>query len=362
MHGIINFLNHRPPQEGKGKIITSFGESNIGPRQQYHVRYGRNLGILGNWQGMFTKHDNRGPVKGDIVKFHDIFINGDADLSSNQKISIGLNYNHENSEYAEGGLGLSQYNADPYMGNNRLFDDTFEMDVVRSSLAHSYYASDTLKIDTHFYYNFVNRQRWSQTDNESKGLVIREDIDCDDEGSRVDDSGISNTNCGYKNTPRRYHTAGLETRFYKDINLFGKTNNLKYGAKFEFEKIERKARITGSDKKQTGTQVTEDEYAKTSEDAEVYAFALYLEDDIQTNDKLILTPGLRYESYYLIHNDRERRDGCGETGVTDCNNYTSYEKDEYILLPGLGFTYEANKENQLYGGIHVGMALSLIHI
>ena len=356
MHGIINFLNHRPPKEGKGKIITSFGESNIGPRQQYHVRYGRNLGILGNWQGMFTKHDNRGPVKGDIVKFHDIFINGDADLSSNQKISIGLNYNHENSEYAEGGLGLSQYNADPYMGNNRLFDDTFEMDVVRSSLAHSYYASDTLKIDTHFYYNFVNRQRWSQTDNESKGLVIREDIDCDDEGSRVDDSGISNTNCGYKNTPRRYHTAGLETRFYKDINLFGKTNNLKYGAKFEFEKIERKARITGSDKKQTGTQVTEDEYAKTSEDAEVYAFALYLEDDIQTNDKLILTPGLRYESYYLIHNDRERRDGCGETGVTDCNNYTSYEKDEYILLPGLGFTYEANKENQLYGGIHMGMA------
>ena len=54
--------------------------------------------------------------------------------------------------------------------------------------------------------------------------------------------------------------------------------------------------------------------------------------------------------------DRERKDGCGENGGTDCNNYTSYEKDEYILLPGLGFTYEANKENQLYGGIHVGMA------
>ena len=84
--------------------------------------------------------------------------------------------------------------------------------------------------------------------------------------------------------------------------------------------------------------------------------ALYFEDDIQLSDKLILTPGLRYENYYLIHNDRERKDGCGETGVTDCNNYTSYEKDEYILLPGLGFTFEANNENQLYGGIHMGMA------
>ena len=362
MHGIINFLNHRPPKKGEGKIITSFGESNIGPRAQYHLRYGKNFGNFGNWQGMFTRHDNRGPVEGDIVKFNDYFLNGDVDLSSNQKLAITLNYNHENSEYAEGGLGLLQYNANPYMGNERKFDDTFEMDIVRTSLAHSYYASESLKIDTNVYYNFVTRQRWSQTDNESAGLVAREDIGCGDDvegqmvqlsaAKRVDGTDI----CGYKNTPRRYHTAGLETRFYKDTNFFGKPNYFKYGAKFEFEKVERKARITGSDKKQSGTQMTEDEYAKTSEDAEVYAMALYVEDDIQASDKLILTPGLRYESYYLIHNDRERRDGCGENGTTDCNNYTSYEKDEYILLPGLGFTYEHNNTNQIYGGLHMGMA------
>jgi len=356
MHGIINFLNHRPPKEGAGKIITSFGESNIGPRQQYHIRYGKDFGRIGNWQAMFTRHDNRGPVKGDIVDYNDYFLNGDIELTSNQKLAVTLNYNHEDSEYHEGGYGLAQYVADPEMGNNRLFDDTFEMDIVRTSLAHSYFASDTLKIDTNFYYNFVTRERWSQTDNESAGLVIREDIDCDDEGARVDRvAAVSNSGCGYKNTPRSYHTAGIETRFYKDLNLFGKSNNLKYGAKFEFEKVERKARITGSDKKQTGTQFTEDEYAKSSEDAEVYALALYLEDDIQYSDKLILTPGLRYESYYLIHNDRDKNDGAGENGK-NANNYTSYEKDEYILLPGLGFTYEANNANQIYGGAHMGMA------
>ena len=38
-------------------------------------------------------------------------------------------------------------------------------------------------------------------------------------------------------------------------------------------------------------------------DAEVYALALYLENDIHASEKLILTPGVRYESYYLIHND-----------------------------------------------------------
>ena len=358
MHGIINFLNHRPPKESKGKIITSFGESNIGPRQQYHIRYGRDFGKFGAWQGMFTRHDNRGPVKGDIVDYNDYFLNGDIDLTFNQKLSITLNYNHEDSEYAEGGLGLYQYNADPYMGNERKFDDTFEMDIVRTSLAHSFYASENLKIDTNIYYNFVHRQRWSQTDNESTGLVVREDIGCngDAEGKMVQETAATIGSCGYKNTPRRYHTGGLETRFYKDLNWFGKSNNLKYGVKFEFEKIERKARITGSDKKQTGTQITEDEYSKMSEDAEIYAMALYLEDDITTSDKLILTPGVRYESYYLIHNDRERRDGCGANGSSDCNNYTSYEKDEYILLPGLGFTYEKSNTNQIYGGIHMGMA------
>ena len=356
MHGIINFLNHRPPKEGEGKIITSFGESNIGPRQQYHVRYGRDFGRIGNWQAMFTRHDNRGPVEGDIIDYNDYFLNGDIEIGSNQKLAVTLNYNHEDSEYHEGGYGLAQYVGNPEIGNNRMFDETYEMDIVRKSLAHSYFASDTLKIDTNFYYNFVTRQRWSQTDNESAGLVIREDIDCDDEGERVDRvAAVTNASCGYKNTPRRYHTAGIETRFYKDLNLFGKSNNLKYGAKFEFEKIERKARITGSDKKQKGTQFTEDEYAKSSEDAEVYALALYFEDDIQASDKLILTPGLRYESYYLIHNDRDKNDGAGENGK-NANNYTSYEKDEYILLPGLGFTYEHNNVNQIYGGVHMGMA------
>ena len=68
-----------------------------------------------------------------------------------------------------------------------------------------------------------------------------------------------------------------------------------------------------------------------------------------------MTPGLRYESYYLIHNDRDKNDGAGANGK-NANNYTSYEKDEYILLPGLGFTYEANNANQIYGGAHMGMA------
>ena len=121
---------------------------------------------------MFTRHDNRGPVEGDIIRFNDFFVNGDVDLSTNQKISVNLNYSEEDSEYAEGGLGLYQYNDNAYMGNERKFDDTFEMDLFRTSLAHSYYASESLKIDTMIYYNFVYRQRWSQTDNESAGLVV----------------------------------------------------------------------------------------------------------------------------------------------------------------------------------------------
>lgn len=358
MHGIINFLNHRPPKQGAGKIITSFGESNIGPRQQYHIRYGRNFGKLGNWQGMFTRHDNRGHSRGDIVKFNDYFLNGDIDLSSNQKLAVTLNYNTEDSEYAEGGLGANQYYEDPYMGNMRKFDDTFEMDVVRTSIAHSYYHSESLKIDTNIYYNFVYRQRWSQSDNEDAGLVSRESISCTNAGTLVQLSSTNNAACGYKHSPRRYHTGGIETRFYKNTNFFGKENFLKYGAKFEFDKVERKMRRTGTDKKQTGNQLAEDdaEFGASNEDAEVYALAFYLEDDIQLNEKLTVTPGLRSENYFFIHNDREKRDGNSSENSPNADNYTSYEYDEYVVLPGLGFTYIANDFNQIYGGLHVGMS------
>ena len=90
MHGIINFLNHRPPKKGEGKIITSFGESNIGPRKQYHLRYGKNFGNFGNWQGMFTRHDNRGPVKGDIVDYNDLF-NYHHPIYTNSANTVNLN-------------------------------------------------------------------------------------------------------------------------------------------------------------------------------------------------------------------------------------------------------------------------------
>ena len=359
MYGIINFLNYRPPTQSSGKIITSLGSTQIGPRKQFHVRYGKQFSVFGNWQAMFTRHDNRGPVHGDITEYNDFFINGDIDINENQKLALTFNYNEEDSEYAEGGLGLSQYNANKQMGNLRLGDDIFKMDMARIGLAHSYYASDTLKVDTNFYYNFFYRTRWSQTDNdESAGLVFRKGIGCTNEGLRIDAANITNAGCGYKVSPRRYHTAGIETRFYKQTKWFDKNNDLKYGAKLEFEKLKRKQWVTtleGNKKDQAGDQFVENEFAKMNEEAEVYALATYFENDIQYSDKLTLTPGIRYESYFLIHNDRENRDGCGATGVV-CNDYTSYEKDEYILLPGLGFTYLAPQSNQLYGGIHMGMA------
>ena len=117
-------------------------------------------------------------------------------------------------------------------------------------------------------------------------------------------------------------------------------------------------RRTGTDKKQTGNQLAEDdaEFGASNEDAEVYALAFYLEDDIQLNEKLTVTPGLRSENYFFIHNDREKRDGHSNENDPIADNYTSYEYDEYVVLPGLGFTYIANDFNQIYGGLHVGMS------
>ena len=303
MHGIINFLNHRPPLESTGKIITSLGNNHIGSRKQLHIRYGQNFGIFGNWQGMFTRHDNRGPVHGDIIDYNDYFINGDIDLSQNQKLSVTLNYNEENSEYAEGGLGLYQYNADAYMGNKRKFDDTFEMDMFRVGLAHSYFASDTFKIDTNFYYNFIYRTRWSQTDNESSGLVSRQDIGCTNENTMVQ-INITNAGCGYKNTPRRYHTSGIETRFYKDTNWFGKTNNLRYGIKFEFEKLERKARIEEAERQRT-YELAQREAQRKQHLEYCNKVALQIEQLWENKDKIDFDDYLLYDreailAYYSI--------------------------------------------------------------
>ena len=56
----------------------------------------------------------------------------------------------------------------------------------------------------------------------------------------------------------------------------------------------------------------------------------HFEDDIQFSDKLIVTPGVRYESYYLIHNDREKKDGNGE-GAVNNDDYTSLINERHYL-------------------------------
>ena len=43
---------------------------------------------------------------------------------------------------------------------------------------------------------------------------------------RIDTANITNAGCGYKVSPRRYHTAGIETRFYKQTKWFDKNNDL----------------------------------------------------------------------------------------------------------------------------------------
>ena len=35
---------------------------------------------------MFTRHDNRGPVEGDIIDYNDYFLNGDIEIGSNHQI------------------------------------------------------------------------------------------------------------------------------------------------------------------------------------------------------------------------------------------------------------------------------------
>ena len=41
-------MNYRPPSQSSGKIITSLGSTQIGPRKQFHARYGKQLGFFGS--------------------------------------------------------------------------------------------------------------------------------------------------------------------------------------------------------------------------------------------------------------------------------------------------------------------------
>lgn len=218
-------------------------------------------------------------------------------INDNNLLTTKLSYYQAKNELP-GGLTKAEYASDPYR-STRSYDD-FEGDRKEIVLDYKSILSSDLLLNVKSYYNRSNREF-----NYSKGSP--------DTSSRFD------------RLPRDYSVFGLESMITKKLKVNSYPSELTFGYRYinedANEKRYRKITINGIETNNRNSH--NNTYANS-----------YYSDWRWTIDKLIVTPGIRYEDVKITR----------ENKLTDYSDEVNYSE----ALPSLNANYQVNENWNLF--------------
>ena len=155
-----------------------------------------------------------------------------------------------------------------------------------------------------------------------------------------------------RNNRRSYYAEGLQGEIAGDADWLGAQHRWRIGVRAHRDQEDRFQeeifyRIDNSVLVQTGQQAPGQQANRIST---AEALAVFVQNDITINDRLTLTPGVRFERI-----EGERLDYAA-TDPTRSGAATVRTSTTEVFIPGLGVRYEVNDAVTLFGGVHRGFA------
>jgi len=333
--GVINFVTPDPPSKLHGGVDLEAGQRGI---------FSGNASIGGSSKsqraGWFLNYLHK---EGDGWRrfFFDIDdVQAKFTLKPSDRHALALRAGvydeRSNSTY----LGLTQpmFDADP--NQNAVPGDDLAVSRESASLSHVY------TIDPHTTWNtagfaYHTVRNWGRTD------FDRSDRGRDYVGVFGDpsvDGGAVLLRDSAGNRNREFHVAGVQTGLSSDHDLGGRRNKLDVGLRYVYEQANDQ-RINGPGlRARTGT-------IRDDEDRFGRAFSAFVQNRFYFGDRLIVTPGVRLESY-----TQERH--ITRTRVEGVPTNVDRRQDNTITtaVPGLGASFKVNSAVTVFTGVHRGFA------
>lgn len=146
------------------------------------------------------------------------------------------------------------------------------------------------------------------------------------------------------NRNREFSVAGMQTGVSAYHNLFGLRNKLDAGVRYIYEEAQDQ-RINGQGfRARTGVlRDDEDRFGK--------ALSAYVQNKFHFGDRVVLTPGVRLESY-----NQERHIVRAPVGGVPTEVDIREDNPITTAVPGVGLSYRATDSVTLFTGIHRGFA------
>lgn len=359
--GAINFVSTPIPDENQGEITAAFGTNST---NQLLARYGGKAGDFG-YLFEFTNYGSDGfksipQVKSDADGFdlQDYLAKFSYDLASasgaNNHFELKLSKTEQDADSSYLGLTQADFDLNPYQRYAASQNDNIKTDHEQVQLNYVYTpASEAWQLGVTAYNNKFARNWYKLHTTSTAGLTailedpasfatefgwLTGDIDSPDDALEI------------RANNREYYGRGLQAEFNTE-SYIGDTSILwTAGARYHQDEEDRFQDQDAYRIENRQLVLTTDAApgSKTNRISNAKATSAYLEADINLG-KLMLTPGLRYESIELTREDYSTSDPTRTAGPSQVRN-----NKVNVFIPGLGASYELSDKTLLLAGVHKG--------
>ena len=263
------------------------------------------------------------------------------------RFELKLGYTDFSANEGYTGLTEDDFAANPtrrYAGSRF---DQMNSEHSRSYLRHFYELAPETMLTTTLYYNKFHRDWFKLNDvRDSNGASLSLSQTLAGGGAHLDvlrGQGAGSLRVRHNN--RNYRSYGIDSNISHDHNLFDKENSANIGIRYHVDNVRRfqtneiftqdaNGAIIDRDPGTPGDAGDRDQTSK--------ALAIYAENEIAVNDKLSVTPGLRWETVDQHYWQAGPAEGDGNMN---------------LLAGGIGATYDYTAELSFFGGIHQGYSV-----
>ena len=363
--GVINYISTAIPEEKTAYIKAIYGsDSSITGHAYYGDTLQTSNGEFGYllemfYQGSdgFRKIQPTGAIPNPANAGHTLIepmlkLSWTPDTALKQKFEFKYGYSDLDADETYLGLADSEVlrNPDKRYAGSRF--DNITTQHQRTHLKYSFAPTDNLSFEALGYYNEFKRN-WYKLNKVGQVSGARKSLHSvvgDPTGAFANEFAILNgTQAGFldvKNNSRRYRSYGLQFSGKYEFDAFKAKHTLDFGTRFHKDHIRRYQWADEYEVDATGGVVNYTPGYRTPAQEgdrlqQSTALAFWIEDEIDFG-KLVIKPGLRYEHIDMYHADYAS--GSRYNGSLD------------YVAPGIGFTYDINDENIVYGGIYKGVS------
>jgi len=331
--GVINYITPEPQQELGGFVGMAAGSRGY---LNGHVM------VTGNGAILDLNHKESDGARNNMrSRLDDVNFKWAHQVNEDNKVILRATHFKEYSQLTYSGLTENEYkNFGPRY--NPFKNDYFDASRTGLSATHELRLNADAKVITSVYGAQFERDWWRQASDTGTSL------NCQPDQRNLGQTQLTALDpCPMQGRLRYYTTTGIDSRMQQRVEAFGLNHQLEYGFKFHSEVQRRKQENYGSYTNylsQTGMTVGENQKRSTD------AFSGFFSSRTQVNDRLAVTPIIRFENIqhkrtFFAANDNGSNNDSGSTKARFAE-----------VIPGIGLTYTIDARNTIYGGVHRGFS------